>query len=72
MSTHVRKPLHRGTNVKWKRRIKPYKDWERLDLQLKEKPVVPIEEMRRQGLLLAGGPTNKDHRLDAPFRKSSP
>ena len=54
MSDQVRKLLQKEAGVKRKRRTKPYKDWGRLDLQLKEKPTVSMEEMRRQGLMLAG------------------
>ncbi len=54
MSNQERKQLQKDVGDKRRRRTKPYKDWGRLDLQLKEKPTVPMEEMRRQGLMLAG------------------
>ncbi len=54
MSNQERKQFQKDMSVKRRRRTKPYKNWGRLDLQLKEKPTVPMEEMRRQGLMLAG------------------
>lgn len=53
MAFRFRKP-HQPTSATRKRKTQPYKDWERLDLQMKEKPMVPGEVMRLQGLLLAG------------------
>ncbi|MGH7230995.1 MAG: hypothetical protein ACREJU_06485 [Nitrospiraceae bacterium] len=54
MSNFIRKPLQKNKNAKCIRKTKPYRDWGRLGLNLKEKATVPIEEMRRQGLTLAG------------------
>ena len=69
MSFDIRKQLHKDANVKWKRRVKPYKDWDRLGLELKEKPTVPIEEMRRLALVLAGNQLQHGARSRFPVGK---
>ncbi|MER3423411.1 MAG: hypothetical protein C4293_09465 [Nitrospiraceae bacterium] len=54
MSFHFSKPGHRPRKVGGKRMTPALKGLERLSLGFKEKPAVPIEEIRRQGLKLAG------------------
>jgi hypothetical protein len=56
------------SRIKRKWRTNPYKDWARLDLELKERPALSINELRQEALSLAGAAACLGKGLDLPAK----